>query len=310
VLRSASILDLPFIASLQGQALGSAAVTLESLTGGHGIGNSFGLLVTQGLMKRSRRHAVVVTSQGRAVGFGIVRRRMGLSCWEVEWAEVAKGAEAVWPELLEGLSGPVSIQGGQRLLLRLADGSPIDRAAQQAEFRPYCREEHYALTVRIQDEAGATEFPGLRPAAADDELGLYQLYRASAPPQVRDAEGVTIDQWKESRPALAGWHMQGEFICEREGRIIGWSAATRRGDTAFLGIVVAGANGDVARALTAAAMREAQGASSALCLMPGHQHSAAAALQANGFAKRGDYTLYVKHVTARVGQPEIAMARA
>jgi hypothetical protein len=75
-------------------------------------------------------------------------------------------------------------------------------------------------------------------------------------------------------------------------------------------MMVAGGNGEAASALVSATMQGAQGASAAVCLAPGHQPGVAAALAANGFVKRGDYALYVKHVAAQVREPGIAMARA
>ena len=286
------------------------AVTHDRLAGRVSRGGPIGVLLAQGLSRPTRRHAVLVTNRGKVQGFGVVSHRRGLSCWDVERLEVARDAEGAWPELLEGLSGPVSLQGGQRLLLRLAEGSALDRAAREAEFKPYCSEEHFVFAARVHPGRQAEDVPGVRLAVDDDEFGLYQLYRAASSPLVREAEGLTVDQWKESRPALTGWRTQGQYIFESEGRIIGWAAVSRRGSAAMIEIMATDAKGEAARALAAAALQGAQGASTTLCLVPGYQQPVASALLASGFVKRGGYALYVKHVTARVRQPEIAMARA
>ncbi len=286
------------------------AVTRSRLAGRGRPGSSLGVLLAQGLSKRAPRHAVVVTNQGKVLGFGIVTRRRGASCWEVERLEVARDAESAWPELLEGLGGPVSIQGGQRLILRLAEGSALDRAAREAEFKPYCHEEHFVLAARVHTPGREDDAPGVRLAVDDDEFGLYQLYRAASPPPVREAEGLTVDQWKESRPLLTGWRTQGQYVFEREGRIAGWAAVSRRGSAAMIEILSTDAKGEAAGALTGAALQGALGASAVSCLVPGYQQVVASALIARGFVKRASHVLYVKHVTARVRQPEIAMARA
>ncbi len=151
--------------------------------------------------------------------------------------------------LLDELYLAVGHRSAERVFLRLAAGSPALPLARRSGFVPCGNETlltgpgrhraSYGNGPTHPPEAAPLEYSlpgaGFRPRSASDDYGLFQLFCASTPVRVRQALGLTFDQWQDARDLDcrrgATWRRQ-EWVAEHSGRLVGWVQLTARGRTA------------------------------------------------------------------------------
>ena len=91
-------------------------------------------------------------------------------------------------------------------------------AARKVGFFPYYTEVHLAGMGELTN-AKVTEF-SIEHRTPADLQGLFQLYCAATPQEVRQGIGMTIDQWQDSlEPPQT---RRNESILKLDGKIIGW----------------------------------------------------------------------------------------
>lgn len=140
--------------------------------------------------------------------------------------------------LLEDLFQAVGERAGERIFLRLPADSSTLTLARRSGFIVACNETLVegpgSLHLNGADRE-ATDHPdagGLRPRLPSDDYGVFQLYCASVPARVRQAMGLTFDQWQDGREAPARGvtpSRQEEWVAEEAGRIVGWVRLAGRG---------------------------------------------------------------------------------
>ena len=152
-------------------------------------------------------------------------------------------------ELLEQLILVVGCRSAERVFLRLPSDSPALTLARRSGFMPCFTEtllEGYGgpgfRTTIPAPAISANEGPviqgpviqgqgELRPRLPQDDYALFQLFCAGTPVAVREALGLTFDQWRDAREPHFGkapGGRQQEWVAEcagqtgRAGRTVGW----------------------------------------------------------------------------------------
>lgn len=254
------------------------------------------------LLSESKHCSLGYFQQGFIKGLVCLRRCRGPSAWVVQLLLLAPRQEQVCVELLEKLGFAGDHVKAERIFLRLDSSSPVVDMAKQAGFVHYLTEFLYRLDDLRQVEAPQL---GLRPKSSADEHGLFRLYSAATPLQVRRAEGMTLQEWSQSRDSDA----TRELVWEKGGEISAWlrlglGGAGRR----FTILTELGA--DELGQLLNYSLAALKGRRPVYCLATEHQAQLRRVLEEQGFYQVGEYACLYKQLAVRVTEPQLVPLHA
>ena len=216
-------------------------------------GPLYGARLWRNAVLQPRNRLALARWQGaRLTGLVSARTRSNSRAWEVDglFLPVAPvspvnghngGKDPVNSDaltLLEDLFQAVGERSGERIFLRLPADSSSLTLARRSGFIVVCNETlvEGPGSTPISDAAGQRNdywtVSGVRPRLPSDDYGIFQLYCASVPVCVRQAMGLTFDQWQDGREAPTRGvtpAFQREWIVEQAGRIVGWVRLAGRG---------------------------------------------------------------------------------
>jgi len=136
-------------------------------------------------------------------------------------------SEELYQSLLERVAAGAGKSAVCRVFLRLRQESPVIVAAKRARYVQYAIEGVYRLPSR--DVSAGRTGPALRPRQPGDAQFLFQLYCSTVPVQVREVEGMTLEEWRTTdgwEAKTVGWTVvprcRRDFILESEGETAAW----------------------------------------------------------------------------------------
>jgi len=233
---------------------------------------------------------------GRVRGLLSVRPRSGPRAWEVAWLSIAPEDESL--ALLQEPGRVLGEGGAEKLFLRLPADSPILGLVRQGSFVPYAEEDLFLAPTPLPSPPALP----LRARSRIDDHQLFQLYSRLVPPQVRQAEGMTLQEWGEGQERWAT-----ERVWEKEGTAEGWLRLDKKGPNGSLAIL---ATPEALEGLLGYALGRLRGSGPLLCVAFPFQEELEKCLLSHGFQKVGANTLLVKELVARARQPAFIPARA
>ena len=212
------------------------------------------------------------------------------------------GAGADSLALLEHLLLEVGERSGERLFLRLAAKSPALALAKRVGFTASFNEtllDGPGLAPACDSPTQTTDSfvqERLRPRLPADSYGLFQLYCASVPVRVRQALGLTFDQWQEAREPdcsrVAAGQPQ-EWVVDQSNRIIGWVKLEGRGRSSRAEVMTHPDHPDLLFRLVDFALARGH---RPRWLVSDYQEPVADRLRSRGYRQVAQYTLLVKMV--------------
>jgi len=229
------------------------------------------------------------------------RVRAGIRAWEVDRLHLKASAQAL--DLLEQVVAAAAARGAERVFLRVPQDSQMVDEARRAGFFPYYEEilltgqEWTGLTPGVAKNADEhqTEESGnytTEDKADPDIHGLFQLYCAATPQQVRVGVGMTFDQWRDSQePPGPG---RSEAVLKHEGKIVGWRLRQPFGNTAAGQVLAHPSFPDMMSHLIETSYKTLH------WLVPGFQENTMDLLARNGLQEAGRYTMLIKTVAVPV----------
>ncbi len=241
--------------------------------------------------------------------------RGGLRAWEVDRLHLKTSEQAL--DLLEQVVGAAAARGAEKVYLRVPQDSQIVDEACRAGFFPYYDEIHltgHEATGQIENGGGDTtdttyghhartlERYSSEDRAEPDSHGLFQLYCASTPQQVRVGVGMTFDQWCDSQEQPQP--RRHETVLKLEGKIVGWQLREPFGDTAAGQVLAHPGHPDLMAHLIEMSRNTLN------WLVPTYQENAVNLLARNGLQEAGRYTMLIKTVTAPVMDRELSYVEA
>ncbi|MDE2937500.1 MAG: hypothetical protein OXR67_01060 [Chloroflexota bacterium] len=281
----------------------------------------YGARLWRNAVMQPRNRLALARWQGtRLTGLVSARTRSGPRAWEVDGLYLpaaaptlnGKGqgdddykldqmnAEAL--ALLEDLFQAVGERSGERIFLRLPTESPTLTLARRSGFIVACNETlvegpgSLHLNGADGETADHSTARGLRTRLPSDEYGVFQLYCASVPARVRQAMGLTFDQWRDGREAptrsVAPTRQQ-EWVAEESGRIVGWVRLAGRGKSVGAEVMAHPDNPDQLFRMVDFASRRYPGLR---WLVPDYQSPVRDRLTGRGGRQLGEYTMMVKMV--------------
>ncbi len=165
--------------------------------------------------------------------------------------------DSAFLDLLEALVREAGTRSGERIVVRLPTNSPVVFQARRSGFFP-CHEEsliegtlgpqpdgpqpvipqsvvprtvrpHPVIPAKAGIYGGSGQSrsrtdtavpPGLSDCLPADDHGLFQLFCASTPHEVREKLGLTFDQWQDAREPST--RDQREWVLRHNDRVTGW----------------------------------------------------------------------------------------
>ena len=219
----------------------------ESICSGEAPGNPS--LWKDALIRRRNRVSLISWQGSRLSGLGSARNRNGRRVWEVDHLYVPSGTDrvpghrhpepwdSVFLDLLEALVREVGVRLGESIIVRLPANSPAVFQARRSGFFPSHEESLiegtassqsvipekaaiYEGTVESRSRTETAVPAGLSDCLPADDHGLFQLFCASTPHEVREKLGLTFDQWQDAREPSTG--NQREWVLRHNDRVMGW----------------------------------------------------------------------------------------
>jgi len=272
--------------------------------GGDSSGSALVASLLERLLPLERRSAWVCYEDGELRGFIAARQRTGRTVWEVDSLLLADGNmdEVSWP-LLESLTEEAGAQGVVKVFLRLSEDSVLLPAARRVGYTPYLRE---TLFAAVHPPIVDVELPGLEPRKRGDALDLYRLYASMAPVRVRQAEGLTLQEWQDTRDRKASGPRARQWVLRSENSVQAWLAIQKERRTGFIDLLA------VPTAPTTDLIRfglEKLRCQIVLCLVPEYL-SLHAAMEDSEFTPVARYVSLLKPLAVRVPQARLVPASA
>jgi len=150
----------------------------------------------------------------------------------------------------------------------------------------------------------------LRPRSSNDDYRLFELYSAAIPTTVRTAEGMTFEEWQESRDRGSWSQRHREYVWEKEGRLVGWlHICTARGMDCFE-LMLHPAEGEGLEWLVNHALESLDGKPPLFCIAPAFQGQLRSLLSRLEFEEVAQYQALVKELALRVREPSFMPMQA
>ena len=256
------------------------------------------------LISDNKQCSFICVHRGFIQALVSLRRCRGPGAWMVERLLMSPGQEALCFDLLERLAFAGGKLKAERLFLRLDSSSPAVEMAKQAGFNQYLIEYLYCLEESRQTKPTESQLI-LRPKSSADEHGLFRLYSAAAPHQVRCAEGMTLQEWSQSRDRDA----TRELVLEKGGEISAW-LRIRMGRTAGRFEIVGELGAEELGELVDYSLSALKGRHPIYCLMPEYQQQLRRILEERGFYRAMAYSCLSKQLAVRVHEPQLMPLQA
>ncbi len=252
------------------------------------------------------RQTWVQTRGLRVKGLASARRRSGPAVWEIDYLLLSPDILHEEMDLLHSLVLGAGRCGVDRVFLRLGSDSRLLDAVRSAGFYFYMQEYLYRL-----DRSDGGFGPGTRPSdsavyprSPANEYGVFQLYNSSYPLHVREAEGQTLEEWRQAQER--GWGKRGgkEYVLLRDDSVAGWARVAGRRKNGYMDLMVGPEAADLNGLLDAAAVKLRR-CSTLWCIASEFQMPLRRVLEERGFQMVEEYTTAVRHVTAKVKRPSL-----
>ncbi len=274
-------------------SLSHALPTLIGLTG-----DSF-----RALSKSGRVLAMAQTDGLRIASLAVATQKSGPTSWELSRLQARDGYQDTVSDLVNAVTGAAFLRGATQISARTIATDAVGEELRRAGLFPSRSEALYRARG-----TGPSRGPqilgmpiGTRPTAAADEHGLFRLYSAATPSEVRALEGMTLDQWAASKWACSSRFVTvSEYVLEAESVIVGWlRIVNRRLGTADLTVMLSPERSyeDAAALLKLGLSRVPEGRSANL-LVPGYEAAAARAAADEGFKIEANLQVQVRAARA------------
>lgn len=256
-----------------------------------------------------KRYTWVCEENGRIEGAASAKGSVAPTAWQIDYLQVDDEERCV--ALLETAGADAAERGVRKMFLHLDSTSPLSDGVRRAGFTAYNKDYLYRYCgQRVRHAESAPNGCRLRSRNPADDFGLFQLYKAAAPAPVRTAEGLTLEEWLESRDQGSWLEQHREFILEQQGRPVAWLQVTIAKGGACFEIVSHNLESDGLKWLVNHTLKYLDGKSPILCTVPAFQGQLNGILEDSGFERVAEYTASVREIALKVKQPQFAPMRA
>ena len=230
----------------------------------------------------------------RILCLAVASRMAGPQSWELSRLQVSAGAEDCVAGVLTAVFASALKRSATHMSARVLAGDPAGNELSRAGLHPA----HAETLYRGQGSGARIDPPrGIRPREAEDEHGIFRLYSACTPAEVRALEGMTIEQWSASR--WDGPGQSDEYVLESGHRISGWLRVIALSTATDLSIMVHPECPDQdAAALTDLGLALAPAGGPAMTLVPDYQPAVGRAAGGAGLTAEAEFEVHARSVRA------------
>lgn len=287
--------DLVALIAHDGRVYPNEAKTLDRMGLESGGPHPLGTALEQWLSFATGKHTWVSVRGATIRGLISARRRAKRTAWEVDCLINTDEDSSVTRSLLERMVAGAAKERAERIFLRVRADSPLVQTARSVGFFAYAQE-----TLHRAAEAPSIDDHKLpvRQGSQADAFGVFQLYSAVTPANVRAIEGATFREWQASREPWGG--RPTDLVLEEDGIITGWLRVLRENGGRF-SIMVHPDRREV-DAFLETALARLQDSSPVFYLAPAWD-PLAQRLQQWGFSPVEDYVVMAKRTTRHAEEP-------
>lgn len=247
----------------------------------------------------------------RVNGFVDARGRAGGLVWDVEYLRADQAGTGV--QLMRWVNEQALAARARRLFIETESDGVGAEVARLAGFERYSEGAMWRLDPGFSREAGDS-LPA-RPRLRADEAGLFQLYNATVPANVRVAEAMTNEEWaalyrgpKLWAPKLIGDRQ--DYVWELGSRVVGWMRVSYGARCQFLELLIHPMYESYGDRMVGNALVQMSSKVPVLADVREYQGAAIAALQHAGFRSGATYAVWVRQLAERVAEPSRSAIRA
>ena len=224
----------------------------------------------------------------------VASRMAGPQSWELSRLQVSAGAEDCVAGVLTAVFASALKRSATHMSARVLAGDPAGNELSRAGLHPA----HAETLYRGQGSGARIDPPRvIRPREAEDEHGIFRLYSACTPAEVRALEGMTIEQWSASR--WDGPGQSDEYVLESGHRISGWLRVIALSTATDLSIMVHPECPDQdAAALTDLGLALAPAGGPVMTLVPDYQPAVGRAAGGAGLTAEAEFEVHARSVRA------------
>ncbi|UCG83237.1 MAG: hypothetical protein JSW38_13940 [Dehalococcoidia bacterium] len=251
------------------------------------------------LVSQDTEHSYICVRRAAILGLACLQSCRGRSAWELGRLYLAPGHQECSLDLLERLGATGDELGAGRIFLRLRADSALVDTARQAGFNQYLTE----ILYRLGDERRA-ELPShslaVRPKSIEDDYQVFRLYSSVVPLQVRTVEGMTFEEWSQSRD-------RGEIkelVMVDKGEVKAWLRIRHDGSAGQFDILTDLDSGDIG-SLVDYSIAALRGRSPLYCLVSEFQQHYRHVLEERGFRQEAEFSCLSKQLVVRVREPQL-----
>ena len=267
-------------------------------------------LFEHSLPLRERRYTWVSFEGGRILGVVSAKGCRGCSAWHIDYLQVDDEDRSI--ALLDRVSAAAAGRGVKKVFLRLPSTSPLLDGARRAGFSSYVEERLYRYCGEGGLSAGQAPEPYfLSPRGDADTYPLVSLYNTVVPIPVRTAEGMTLEEWWESRDMVSWQKRHREFVLKEDSAVVGWLGMdAARGIGSFKIMFDHKLEQDGLEWLIKYALMSLDGRSPIFCVAFAFQGRLSGLLQELEFEEVTQYTRMLKEIAIRAREPSFVPVQA
>lgn len=263
-------------------------------------------LIGQFVYLRKLQYSWAWIEQNGIRGLLTIRQRSGPSAWEVSSIYLEQGHEKIGFNLLDALGMTTDLLPISRFFLRLPQDSGLLETARQAGFSLYASQRLYGLSARSSEpEKLIPTGVRFRRKSPGEDFQHFQLYGRAVPERIRQAEGMTFEEWRESRERV----LRGvNYLCEWKGKAVGWVNFKRRCGKVCLEIVASEGEELVLKEILSWALAGVVSVPEIHCLVYAHQTRLCRLLEDRGFEVVKEHSLFAREQVVRVKEHYLVAA--
>ncbi len=253
-----------------------------------------------------RRYTCVQTRGLKICGLALAQDLGSSTVWEVNSLAVAPESRSSVMDLLNGLILSAGRKGVDRLFLRILGASPCRDEVKAAGFSFYLDEYLYTRSIRspIPPDSAAPDLE-LQPMTRDNDFSVYQIYNAVYPFHVRDAEGHTLEHWRQTRDRNWQGRNTRQFLVLHSGQIVGWVGTREQGRLGYFNIMIRPGSPVSFDDVLPMVESRLSHLDTLLCLASEFANSLMVAMEARGYTLVEQYSRAVRKVTASIKRPSL-----
>lgn len=287
--------DLVALVSYDGSVYSNEAMTRDRI-GTNDSPHPLGTAIDQWFSFATGRHTSISVKGYALRGLVSARKRGSRLAWEIDCLIHAAGQDnGVLLALLDQLARATGRSGALRIFVRLPASGDTRDVVMRGGFAPYQTEVTYSRQLAGETPPPSAEGPRRR--AKSDLYGLFRLYNAVVPHNVRAAEAMTFAEWSAAQERLS---KATQYVVERDGDVRGWLRVARDGDVARFDLL---AEHDAVDGLLDSALAKAAGCRTVHTIVPAHDAAVRSRIESLGFTEGDEYIVMARRTVRVVKAP-------